>query len=78
MKYCADCTTCNISEKYSKYIAQSMHVQGFHHELGLMTVLFYAELYSDSSSPFCLFDETEGRKVVESVFGFILLAGRHR
>lgn len=51
---------CDIRERHSKDLPESMNPQGYHFELVLMTVVFSVELNSDSSSVSSLADETEG------------------
>lgn len=60
----------DIEEKYSKELAWTMCTNGLCIELALVTT-FSSALHRDASSVYILFDETEGRKVVNS--GFLLI-----
>lgn len=69
---------CDIREKHSEDLAESIRTQRNSNGLVLLKILFSAELNRDASSVSKLFDENEGRKVVKYGFLDISLDTHHR
>lgn len=68
----------NKAKKHSKDLAKAMLFQGYYFGLGLMTMMFSAELNSITLAILSPFSKTEGRKVVKSLVVFLWLRCCHR